>query len=71
MGPDDAFDRLTSTKGLSAMAEDMRVNGERLWNSLAEMARVVKPDGRLQIGDILVQKVVPQAAKERIDLWTG
>ena len=39
--------------------------------ALAGMARVLKPDGRLQIGDILVQKVVPQAAKERIDLWTG
>ena len=39
--------------------------------ALAEIVRVLKSDGRLQIGDILVQKVVPQAAKERIDLWTG
>ncbi len=39
--------------------------------ALAEMARVLKTGGRLQIGDILVQKVVPQAAKDRIDLWTG
>lgn len=39
--------------------------------ALREMARVLKPGGRLQIGDILVQKAVPAAAKEKIDLWTG
>ncbi len=38
---------------------------------LHEMARVLKPGGRLQIGDILVQKAVPASAKQRIDLWTG
>jgi len=35
------------------------------------MARVLKPGGRLQIDDILVQKPVPQSAKEDIALWTG
>jgi arsenite methyltransferase len=39
--------------------------------ALREMARVLKPGGRLQIGDILVQKPVPQDAKEDIALWTG
>jgi arsenite methyltransferase len=39
--------------------------------ALREMARVLKPGGRLQIGDILVQKPVPQNAKEDIALWTG
>jgi len=39
--------------------------------ALREMARVLKPGGRLQIGDILVQKAVPQSAKRNIDLWTG
>jgi arsenite methyltransferase len=38
---------------------------------LEEMVRVLKPDGRLQIGDILVQKAVPESAKRKIDLWTG
>ncbi len=38
---------------------------------LEEMARVLKADGRLQIGDILVQKAVPDSAKRDIDLWTG
>ena len=39
--------------------------------ALQEMSRVLKPDGRLQIGDILVQKAVPESAKRKIDLWTG
>jgi ubiquinone/menaquinone biosynthesis C-methylase UbiE len=39
--------------------------------ALREMARVLKPAGRLQIGDILVQKPVPESAKRKIDLWTG
>ncbi len=39
--------------------------------ALREMARVLKPDGRLQIGDIIVQKAVPESAKHQIDLWTG
>lgn len=39
--------------------------------ALKEMARVLKPGGRLQIGDILVQKAVPESAKRKIDLWTG
>jgi SAM-dependent methyltransferase len=36
-----------------------------------EIARVLKPGGRVQIADIIVQKAVPDAAKETIDLWTG
>jgi SAM-dependent methyltransferase len=39
--------------------------------ALQEIARVLKPAGRLQVGDILVQKAVPEAAKQQIDLWTG
>jgi ubiquinone/menaquinone biosynthesis C-methylase UbiE len=47
--------------------------------ALGEMARVLRsPDpgsgksgGRLQLGDILVQKAVPESAKRKIDLWTG
>ena len=40
-------------------------------STLQEMARVLKPAGRLQIDDILVQKAVPDSAKHDIDLWTG
>ena len=39
--------------------------------ALEEMSRVLKSNGRLQIGDILVQKAVPESAKRKIDLWTG
>ena len=39
--------------------------------ALEEMSRVLKAGGRLQIGDILVQKAVPKSAKRKIELWTG
>ncbi len=39
--------------------------------ALAEMERVLKPGGHLQIGDILVRKAVPASARLKIDLWTG
>jgi len=38
---------------------------------VGEMARVLRPGGRLQIGDILVQKSVGEGAKRNIDLWKG
>lgn len=38
---------------------------------LQEMARCLGPGGRLQIGDILVQKAVPEGARRDIDLWKG
>jgi arsenite methyltransferase len=38
---------------------------------LREMVRVLKPGGRLQVGDILVQKPVGEGAKRNIDLWKG
>ncbi|UCC84301.1 MAG: methyltransferase domain-containing protein [Gemmatimonadota bacterium] len=39
--------------------------------AFGEMFRVLKPGGRIQIGDILVQKAVPDDAKRDIDLWKG
>ena len=39
--------------------------------AFTEMARVLKPGGRIQIGDILVDRPVPENAKEKIELWTG
>ncbi len=38
---------------------------------LEETFRALRPGGRLQIADILVQKAVPEGAKRKIDLWTG
>ena len=39
--------------------------------ALREMARVLKPGGRLQIGDIIVQKAISDETRAKIDLWTG
>lgn len=39
--------------------------------TLSEWARILKPGGRLQIGDILVARSVPQSALDDISLWTG
>jgi arsenite methyltransferase len=41
------------------------------WADVVISNGVLGPDGRLQIGDILVQKAVPESAKRKIDLWTG
>ena len=38
---------------------------------MREIHRVLKPGGRFQIGDIVVHKMVPQDAKDDIDLWSG
>ncbi len=37
----------------------------------AELDRVLRPGGRLQIADVVIHKEVSEDARERIDLWTG
>lgn len=37
----------------------------------SEIARVLKPGGRIQIADICVELEVPESARRDIDLWTG
>jgi len=36
-----------------------------------EIARVLRPGGRIQFADICVDQPVPEGAKRDIDLWTG
>jgi SAM-dependent methyltransferase len=37
----------------------------------SEIYRVLKPGGRMQVGDILVHLPVPQEAKDDVDLWSN
>ncbi len=39
--------------------------------AIAEIARVVKPGGRVQIADIIIGEELPDSALRDIDLWTG
>jgi ubiquinone/menaquinone biosynthesis C-methylase UbiE len=37
----------------------------------AEIDRVLRPDGRLQVADVVIHTEVSEDARARIDLWTG
>ena len=39
--------------------------------AFAEIARVLRPGGRLQLGDIVVAVELSEAIRRDIDLWTG
>jgi SAM-dependent methyltransferase len=39
--------------------------------ALAEMHRVLRPGGRLQAADIVLERPVSPSSKEDVDLWTG
>ncbi|HEY6138426.1 MAG TPA: methyltransferase domain-containing protein [Thermoanaerobaculia bacterium] len=61
--PDASADVIISNGVINLAPDKKRV--------FREMRRVLKDDGRLQIGDIVVQKAVPEGAKRNIDLWAG
>jgi len=61
--PDASADVIISNGVLNLAPDKRRV--------FRELHRVLKDGGRLQIGDIVVQKAVPEAAKRNIDLWAG
>jgi len=60
----DGWADLVISNGVLNLAPDKQA-------AFSELARVLRPGGRLQIGDLLVEKPVPESAKDRIDLWTG
>ena len=39
--------------------------------AIAEIRRVLKPQGRVQIADIVMGTELPESARQDIDLWTG
>jgi arsenite methyltransferase len=39
--------------------------------ALAEMYRVLRPDGRLQAADIVLERAVSAGSKQDVSLWTG
>jgi len=61
--PDASADVIISNGVINLAPDKKRV--------FQEMHRVLKPKGRLQVGDIIVQKAVPESAKRNIDLWAG
>jgi ubiquinone/menaquinone biosynthesis C-methylase UbiE len=61
--PDDFADVVISNGVLNMMLDKTA--------TLREWHRVLKPGGRLQVGDILVERAVPADALDDISLWTG
>jgi SAM-dependent methyltransferase len=61
--PDSTADVVISNGVVNLCPDKLAVFGE--------MHRVLKPGGRMQVGDILVHREVPQEAKDDIDLWSG
>jgi ubiquinone/menaquinone biosynthesis C-methylase UbiE len=39
--------------------------------AFAEVVRVLKPGGRLQLGDIALDVELSEGTRRNIDLWTG
>jgi SAM-dependent methyltransferase len=60
---DGAVDVVISNGVLNLVPEKER--------AVAEIARVLKPGGRVQIGDIVIGDVLPESALRDIDLWTS
>jgi arsenite methyltransferase len=60
---DGAVDVVISNGVLNLVPEKER--------AVAEIVRVLKPGGRVQIGDIVIGEVLPESALRDIDLWTG
>jgi arsenite methyltransferase len=61
--PDASVDVVTSNGVIDLIPDKDAV--------FAEIDRVLRPGGRLQIADVVIHKEVSEDARKRIDLWTG
>jgi arsenite methyltransferase len=60
----DAFADVLISNGVLNLSQDKT-------RTLKEWSRVLKPGGRLLIGDIVLERRIPQEALDDISLWTG
>ena len=60
----DQFADVVISNGVLNLSLDKR-------KTLTEWARVLKTNGKLYVGDILIEKTIPQEALDDISLWTG
>ena len=61
--PDESIDVVISNGVIDLVPEKDVV--------FAEIDRVLRPGGRLQIADVVIHTEVSEDARDRIDLWTG
>lgn len=61
--PDDSIDVVISNGVIDLVPDKEAV--------FAEIERVLRPGGRLQIADVTIQRAVSEEGRRDIDLWTG
>jgi arsenite methyltransferase len=61
--PDEAFDVVISNGVVDLVPDKDAV--------FAELHRVLRPGGRIQIADVTIQNPVSEEGRRNIDLWTG
>jgi arsenite methyltransferase len=61
--PDDSFDVVISNGVIDLIPDKDAV--------FAELHRVLRPGGRIQVADVTIQQPVSEEGRRKIDLWTG
>jgi ubiquinone/menaquinone biosynthesis C-methylase UbiE len=61
--PDETFDVVISNGVIDLIPDKDAV--------FAELFRVLRPGGRVQIADVTIQRPVSEQGRRNIDLWTG